>query len=1197
MATLSPSVPEITSRYILQSELGRGGMGVVYRALDRLTQQHVALKRVSLPSSRIDSTDRLARHQSQDYRRALAREFRTLASLRHPNIISVLDYGFDGGGQPFYTMEILEDAPNILEAGRDKPLLKQMELLVQVLQALAYLHRRGIIHRDLKPDNVLVVEERVKVLDFGLAIAQDYIADAAAFVGTVAYAAPEVIRGQAATAASDLYAVGVMAVEMISGRYPYQRDQGTGMLLTEIISSQPDLSQLDTDERLRATLIQLLSKEPKHRPDDAVDLIAAYAEATDQAIPRETELIRESYLQAADFIGRSDALNQLITALGEARQGFGGLWLVGGESGVGKSRLVDELRIQALVDGGLVLFGQAVSEGAAPYRLWRDILRYLSLQTDLTDLEASVLKALVPDIATLIKREVSDAPDIDPAAAQDRLIAVVENVFRRQGAPIVVILEDLHWAHESLAILARVAKIAPQLPLLMIGTYRNDEQPDLPSMLTEMADIDPVPQVIELERLNYQEIAELSVAMLGEAIGRKDQVLSLLQRETEGNVYFIVEVVRILAEEAGELALVGERPLPENMFVGGIRTVVQRRLARVADNARPLLRIAAVIGRDIDTLILNRLITENPVLYESGLDDWLTTCASAMILERNVGASGEKGWRFGHDKLREGLLADIAAEESRVIHLNVAKAIEAVYPDQASQLTALAYHWRLAGDLVKEASYSYRAGEQTLANGAYVEAATFLQRSLELAPQVNMPTSQQAHIARLLGDAYHGAGRLSPAAEYYDRALELLGWPFDNSRAGLMIGLVRELLIQGIHRTLPRPLWFSGKDNPDARVEASQAYQQHALRYYLTGDPIPGIYAILRATNLAEGVEPSAALARVYSSSAIAASVVPIHLLAERYFELANALPLPPGEDFTRSWVTLREGMYATGTAQWQRAEETLARSAVLADNLGQRRLWEEATGTRAYTRYYQGLYRQAHDDFEDVYHSANRRGDIREQIVMRFGKASASMRLADFAEAMANLKEAEALLKQDPYPSRTHQVGIYGSLAAAHLGLGNRDEAVTVAVHATEIIESGLPTAFYALEGYAAVAEVYLRLWEVADELADLPAKTEQACRNLRRYSRVFPIASPRHEIYWGVYQALSGHQDKAQQHWRKGLEVAQKMLMPFEQGLALYEMGRHLSPGDPARRQKLEQALLIFDRLGVPNYRSQAEDALRAL
>ena len=340
-------------------------------------------------------------------------------------------------------MELLEDAPTLIEAGRNQPYGKQIEMLVQMLQALAYLHRRGIIHRDLKPDNVLVVEGQVKVLDFGLAVARAHLSkENWDIYGTPSYMAPEVFKGQPASEASDLYAVGLMAFELFAGQHPFNTTN-FAILMADIVSTVPDTRSLGLDDQLAQILDKLLVKTPQNRYSDARELINLFVEAVNQPdLVVESGDIRESYLQAAQFVGRETELGQLVNALEVARRGQGNAWLVGGESGVGKSRLLDEFRTQALVDGTPVLLGQAISEGARPYRIWQEVLRRLCLESDLSDLEAGVLKALVPDIARLLDRDVPDAPALAPQAAYERLLKVIAAVVQRQTHPLVIILED-----------------------------------------------------------------------------------------------------------------------------------------------------------------------------------------------------------------------------------------------------------------------------------------------------------------------------------------------------------------------------------------------------------------------------------------------------------------------------------------------------------------------------------------------------------------------------------------------------------------------------------------------------------------------------------------------------------------------------------------------------------------------------------
>jgi serine/threonine protein kinase len=210
----------INNRYQLEKKLGAGGMGIVHQALDRLNGEKVALKQVQVPTRQLQFMSRTPSMVTSDLRLSLAREFELLASLRHPNIISVLDYGFDQGGQPFYTMTYLPDAKNLLTAGQHLSQQGKLQLIQQLLQALAYLHRRGIYHRDLKPDNVLVVDGQLRVLDFGLATARSEKSEGT-LGGTTAYWAPELWAGESFAVTADLFAAGIIAFELLTGQHPF----------------------------------------------------------------------------------------------------------------------------------------------------------------------------------------------------------------------------------------------------------------------------------------------------------------------------------------------------------------------------------------------------------------------------------------------------------------------------------------------------------------------------------------------------------------------------------------------------------------------------------------------------------------------------------------------------------------------------------------------------------------------------------------------------------------------------------------------------------------------------------------------------------------------------------------------------------------------------------------------------------------
>jgi serine/threonine protein kinase/tetratricopeptide (TPR) repeat protein len=1162
-ASSLPGTELVGRRYHVMEVVGRGGMGTVYLARDRLAGV-VALKRLHR------SVDEIAQDASRSFGSktaapavalGLADEFKVLTSLHHPHVISVLDYGFDDQQRPYYTMDLLKGAQTITEAGKYQPHQVRVGLLAQVLQALVYMHRWGIIHRDLKPGNVLVVDGQAKVLDFGLAIAREGLAGQQT-VGSPGFVAPELFEGQPASAASDLFSLGMVAYRLFA--------------MPMVKGSPSRLPAGFEESALGQVLRRLSAPDPRERYHSAEEALAALTEATGHQVVIETSATRESFLQAARFVGRERELKQLEQVLMRALGGHGGAWLVGGESGVGKSRLMDEVRTLALVRGAVVVRGQTVSEGGMPYQEWRSVLRWLVLLTEPTDFEASVLQPLVEDLETLLGRPVPGLVEIDPEMAQARLFAVVEDLFRRVPQPTVLILEDQHWAQsDSLRLLARLSALARTTPLLILASYRDDERPELPTALPQM-------QVLRLPRLDTEAIGVLSESMIG-ARGRSPQIVELLRRETEGNPFFLVEVVRSLAEGTGQLDRVGSAPLPDKVFPGGVKQIVQRRLAKLPPPARELLQLAAVIGRQIDPKLLRVCA---PTMR---MEAWLNECASAAVLDVSEGQ-----WRFAHDKLREGVLADLPPRTEPVLHRQAAVAIETLYPDSPDWTVALASHWGKAGDTAKEIHYTQKAGEQALAVYACREATAHLERALALSMPAEgahaLTPDKRQQLGRLeaqLAEASFQLGHPDRFRVHAERALRHFGWRMPRSPARWALGVLGQIVQRISQAVVPEAFEVTSPEQKQRRVEAGRLVLRLAEISVYAQDLPRLLWSGLRMLNLNAPVGASPDLSRGYALMAIVTgSVPPTRPISERWLRLSLEMAEQVGSPVEQAYALSQHTLCGIVVARWEEVEQWGCRAIALAQEVGYSRQVEDTSALLAAANTCRGRYLQAMERLDQVEASAGRRGALQTKRwgpIMRVGPL---MRLGRSAEAVALLKPE--LPEIDANAEASEKIVAYGTLALAHLRLGDSAQALSTAARTLELLRSIKPVTFFLYPGIIAMVEVYLTLWEQAStqgsaERESLRKDARAAIQILRTFARILPIAKPYAQLARGGEAWLLGRASVAKEAWRAALAEAEKLAMPFEQARARFELGRHLSPQEPSRQEHLLRAKALFSELGA--------------
>ena len=270
----------LNGRYRLGPKIGDGGMAIVYRGFDTALGRGVAIK--------------VLREQYAADRTFVARferEAQAVAALVHPNIINIFDVGFDwddrsGTGVGHYFVMELIDGPNLKElirARKSLPVDEIVAILTQVLSGLGYAHARALVHRDIKPQNIMLTPEgTAKVTDFGIAkgLADVTLTEAGFGMGTVHYISPEQARGEPATPASDLYAVGVMLYELLTGVLPFTGDSTVGIALKHV--QEPPLSPKRLNNTiptpLAAITMRALAKEPGERFADAREMAAALAD-------------------------------------------------------------------------------------------------------------------------------------------------------------------------------------------------------------------------------------------------------------------------------------------------------------------------------------------------------------------------------------------------------------------------------------------------------------------------------------------------------------------------------------------------------------------------------------------------------------------------------------------------------------------------------------------------------------------------------------------------------------------------------------------------------------------------------------------------------------------------------------------------------------------------------------------------------
>src|SRR6516225_9489078 len=779
----APTQPEMFAggRYRVERFLGAGAHKRVYLAHDVTLDREVAFALIGGDALDAGRADRVRREGL-----AMGR----LAG--HPNVVTVYDAGEELGA-PYIVEEYLEGGTvsDLLASspGRRLPVERAVRIAADVCAALEHAHGRGVVHRDLKPSNVwLAADGTAKLGDFGLVAALRQtgsgtfarLTSEGVMVGTIPYLAPEQALGRSPDPRADLYSLGAVLYELVTGGPPFAGDDAVAIISQHLRTPPvaPTWRNPDVPRPLDALIVALLAKAPEDRPQSAGEVGGAL-EALATPGRRRTSTVDPAAnpldrLATGVHVGRQREIDDLCAAADVAMSGRGQLVLISGEPGIGKTRLVEELTTYAHLCDALVLWGRCYEgEGAPPYWPWIQVIRAYSIDHD-PDALVETMGPGATDIAQIVSEVRRRLPGIAPPSASvaeeqaqfrlfDAVVTFLLNASRRE--PLVVVLDDLHFGDRgSLALLEFLAPQLGRARLLVVATYRDSElhvHRSLVQTLGELARVQP-PRRIVLRGLTRAEVARYVAMTTG--VEPDDELVDAIHTKSEGNPFFVAEIVRLLRAEEQLEGVAAEISIPQEL-----RELTARRVAPLSDSCREALAAAAVVGRDFDLRVLQ-------AVTDADAEPLLEALEEAQAA-RVITSTGPGRYRFAHILISDALVDGLSARRRLRLHRRVGEALERAYAGQLeNRLGELAHHFLEAspgGDPERGVRYAVAAAEHAGGRLAYAESARMYERALRALDFLPTDTARRCDLLLALGEAHHRAGAHRRASAAFRQAAAL----------------------------------------------------------------------------------------------------------------------------------------------------------------------------------------------------------------------------------------------------------------------------------------------------------------------------------------------------------------------------------------------------------------------------------------
>lgn len=934
----------------------------------------------------------------------LEHEARILSQLDGASLTPLLHFGRDNG-VPYFVRDWVVGTTLRERIQRGKiGLLEALTVARCLLEALHTAHHQEVWHLDVKPENIIVAADscHAKLIDFGLSRSGHLdVSVRELSAGTLRYMSPEQagLSNRAVDERSDLYSVGLVLFEMLAGRAPFEAATVSELLRMQLCQKPPSLRSLDwsVPRVLDELCERLLKKEPEQRYQssaavlvDLESIVGALARGESQpAVVIGAADRRESLTEPA-LVGRGDELAQLGRSVEQLRRGEGGLLAIAGESGSGKTRLLDEMAVRALADGIWVLRGSATDRRMQrPFEIFEgvaaEVLREARSRPALMDTMRErlgdtrrVLGALLPQLAELLQAEQTGSLGLKEHAEARAVLALsaLFDVLSTPSHPALVLLDDCQWSDDvTVRALVEWQRKGAAGHTLVVPAYRAEE----------VATTHPLMSLsrLELRPLGARQIEEIIESMAGRLPPEATEAIS---RQALGNPFMATALMWGLWERGALLPseegwqLVPEA-LEQSQSSWRAAVMLSRRLHDLPERVLAVLQAGAVLGREF------RL---DMVSVVAGVESALVLDALRAARRRHLlwTSTGEESWRFVHDRLREALIESVEPDRRMLLHGVVAELLV----ERSGNDFDIAHHFDAAGMSERAWSFAMRAGRTASERHALDIAER--QFRIALRGATARSASERLRVAEALGEVLTLRDRHDEATAHLEAALALCSRRIDRARvlrrladvefrvgdaheASKLIGDALGLLGHRVPKSVGRialakelarlALSDAARQRraaltpaPEAEIEAIELYRLLTYASMFNRGMVATGWSHLRRFNLARRYQATSELGRAYGDHAAVLAQSSFALRGTQHATAGAAICAESGDAWGAGHALHHEGMALYIASRFEQAAKQLRSAIAVLQRAGD--TWEVASALAhlAYSTYRLGRLEEA---------------------------------------------------------------------------------------------------------------------------------------------------------------------------------------------------------------------------------------------